>query len=94
MLLERVNKQFLRKLERKLGFSDRTRLEKLVVIEKGKFRNHVHMIVETQRGKTWSNSSVHSVLKRMHERDVRIEGVRNKKYPIKISKMVVRCHTV
>lgn len=47
MLLERVNKQFLRKLERKLGFSDRTRLEKLVVIEKGKFRNHVHMIVET-----------------------------------------------
>ncbi len=47
MLLERVNKQFLRKLERKLGFNDRTRLEKLVVIEKGKFRNHVHMVVET-----------------------------------------------
>ncbi len=50
--------------------------------------------IKTQRGKTWSNSSVHSVLKRMHERDVRIEGVRNKKYPIKISKMVIRCHTV
>ena len=50
--------------------------------------------INTQRGKTWSNGSVHSVLKRMHERDVRIEGVRNKKYPIKISKMVVRCHTV
>ena len=50
--------------------------------------------VKTHRGETWSNSSVHSVLKRMHERDVRIEGVRNKTYPIKISKMVVRCHTV
>ena len=50
--------------------------------------------IKTHRGKTWSNSSVHSVLKRMHERDVRIEGVRNKKYPIKISKMVVRFHTV
>ena len=50
--------------------------------------------IKTQRGKTWSNGSVHSVLKRMHERDVRIENIRNKKYPIKISKMVVRCHTV
>ena len=49
---------------------------------------------KSQRGKTWSNSSVHSVLKRMDERDVRIEGVRNKKYPFKISKMVVRYHTV
>ena len=47
MILESVNKQFLRKLERKLGFNDRTRLEKLVVIEKGKFRNHVHMVIET-----------------------------------------------
>jgi hypothetical protein len=55
--------------------------------------------IKTQRGKTWSNGSihsvhsVHSVLKRMHERDVRIENIRNKKYPIKISKMVVRCNT-
>lgn len=47
MLLEKTNKQFLRKLESKLGFNDRTRLEKLVVIEKGKFRNHVHMVIET-----------------------------------------------
>lgn len=46
MLLERVNKQFLTKLERELGFNDRTRLEKSVVIEKGNFRNHVHIVVE------------------------------------------------
>ena len=49
--------------------------------------------VKTHRGKTWGSGSVHSVLKRKHQRDLRIEGVRNKKYPIKISKMVVRCHT-
>ena len=49
--------------------------------------------IKTQRGKTWGSGSVHSVLKRMHERDVRIENIRNKKYPIKISKMVVRCNT-
>ena len=47
MLLERVNKQFVRKLERGLGFNNRTRLEKLVVIEKGTFRNHVYIVVET-----------------------------------------------
>ena len=50
--------------------------------------------VKTHRGKTWGSGSVHSVLKRKHQRDLRIEGVRNKKYPIKTSKMVVRCHTV
>ena len=50
--------------------------------------------IKTQRGKAWGGGSVHSVLKRKHQRDLRIEGVRNKKYPIKISKMVVRCHTV
>ena len=37
--------------------------------------------IKTQRGKTWSNGSVHSVLKRMHQRDVRIENIRNKKFP-------------
>jgi hypothetical protein len=49
--------------------------------------------VKTHRGKTWGSGSVHSVLKRKYQRDLRIDGVRNKKYPIKISKMVVRCHT-
>ena len=46
-ILEKVNKRFLRKLEKKLGFNDRTRLNRLVFIEKGKFRNHTHMMVET-----------------------------------------------
>ncbi|MAJ80687.1 MAG: hypothetical protein CMK30_05080 [Porticoccaceae bacterium] len=47
LILEKVNKRFLRKLEKKLGFNDRTRLNRLVFIEKGKFRNHTHMMVET-----------------------------------------------
>ena len=50
--------------------------------------------VKTQRGKTWSNSSVHSVLKRRHQRDVRIEELRNKKYPTKVSRMVIKYYTV
>ncbi len=47
LILEKVNKRFLRKLEKKLGFNNRTRLNRLVFIEKGKFRNHTHMMVET-----------------------------------------------
>ena len=46
--------------------------------------------IKTQRGKTWSNGSVHSVLKRMHQRDVRIENIRNKKFPIDISSLSFR----
>ena len=42
--------------------------------------------VKTTRGKTWCNSSVSSVLKRKHERDVRIQEIRNKEYSIKIGK--------
>jgi hypothetical protein len=42
--------------------------------------------VKTPRGKKWFNTSVSSVLKRKHERDIRIEQVRNKEYPIKIGK--------
>ena len=49
--------------------------------------------IKTQRGKNWSNSSVHSVLKRRHQRDVRIEGIRNKKFPTKVSRMVIRYYT-
>ena len=41
--------------------------------------------IKTQRGKTWSNSSVHSVLKRRHQRDARIDNLRLKKYPSKLS---------
>ena len=50
--------------------------------------------IKTQRGKTWSNSSVHSVLKRRHQRDVRIEELRNKKYPTKVSRMIIKYYTV
>ena len=45
--------------------------------------------IKTQRGKTWSNSSVHSVLKRRHQRDLRIEQIRNQHFPTKISKFEV-----
>lgn len=47
LLLEKVNKRFLRKLEKKLGLNDRTRLNRLVFIEKGKSRNHSHFMIET-----------------------------------------------
>ena len=46
--------------------------------------------IKTQRGKTWSNGSVHSVLKRRHQRDLRIQDVRNKKFPIEISSLSFR----
>ena len=38
--------------------------------------------IKTHRGKTWTKtgSSVHSVIKRMREREERIKNVRNKKY--------------
>ena len=49
--------------------------------------------VKTTRGKTWFNSSVSSVLKRKHERDVRIQEIRNKEYPIKIGKFSVKYYT-
>jgi hypothetical protein len=47
LLLQKVNKRLLRKLENKLGFNDRQRLGRLVFIEKGRSRNHTHMMVET-----------------------------------------------
>ena len=45
--------------------------------------------IKTPRGKKWFNTSVHSVLKRKHQRDNRIENQRNKKYPIKIGRFSV-----
>ena len=42
--------------------------------------------IPTHRGKKWFNNSVFSVLKRKHERDTRIEKVREKKFSLKISK--------
>ncbi len=49
--------------------------------------------VKTARGNTWYNTSVSSVLKRKHERDLRIQEVRNKQYPIKIGKLSVKYYT-
>ena len=49
--------------------------------------------VKTTRGNTWFNTSVSSVLKRKHERDVRIQELRNKEYPIKIGKLSVKYYT-
>ena len=49
--------------------------------------------VKTTRGNTWFNTSVSSVLKRKHERDLRIQKIRNKEYPIKIGKFSVKYYT-
>ena len=49
--------------------------------------------VKTTRGNTWFNTSVSSVLKRKHERDLRIQEIRNKEYPIKIGKLSVKYYT-
>jgi hypothetical protein len=47
----------------------------------------------TPRGKTWFNTSVSSILKRKHERDIRIQEIRNQKYPIKIGKLAIKYYT-
>ena len=49
--------------------------------------------LQTPRGKTWFNTSVSSVLKRKHERDVRIQEIRNQEYPIKIGKFSIKYYT-
>jgi len=43
--------------------------------------------IKTHRGCEWFNTSVSSVLKRKHERDVMNEQIRNQYYPSKISKI-------
>ena len=45
--------------------------------------------IKTHRGKKWFNSSVISVLKRKHERDLRIQQIRNQHFPSKVSKFEV-----
>ena len=51
------------------------------------------MNIKTTRGNTWFNTSVSSVLKRKHERDLRIEEIRNKKFKTKIGKFSVKYYT-
>nr|ABZ08233.1 hypothetical protein ALOHA_HF4000APKG2J17ctg1g40 [uncultured marine microorganism HF4000_APKG2J17] len=45
--------------------------------------------IKTHRGKNWFSSSVISVLKRKHERDLMNVQVRNQYFPTKISKFEV-----
>ena len=49
--------------------------------------------IKTHRGKKWFNTSVSSVLKRKHERDVLFDEIRNRHYPTKISKMKLKYYT-
>ena len=49
--------------------------------------------IPTHRGKKWFNTSVFSVLKRKHQRDVRVEELRNREYPTKIGKMSLKYYT-
>lgn len=50
--------------------------------------------VKTTRGNTWFNTSVSSVLKRKHERDMRIDEVRKKEFPMKIGKLAIKYYSV
>ena len=45
--------------------------------------------IKTLRGKNWFSSSVISVLKRKHERDIMNEQIRNQYFPSKVSKFKV-----
>ena len=45
--------------------------------------------ISTHRGRTWSNSSVHSVLERKHQRDLRVKKLRNKEYKSRYSNFKV-----
>ena len=43
--------------------------------------------IKTHRGCSWFNTSVSSVLKRKHERDVMVNEIRDQHYPSEVSKM-------
>ena len=49
--------------------------------------------IKTHRNKQWFNTSVSSVLKRKHERDVLYDEIRNQHFPTKISKMKLKYYT-
>ena len=49
--------------------------------------------VSTARGNSFYNTSVSSILKRRHERDIRIEEMRNKEFPVKIGKFSLKYYT-
>ena len=45
--------------------------------------------IKTHRGCEWFNTSVSSVLKRKHERDLMNDQIRNQHFPSKVSKFEV-----
>jgi len=45
--------------------------------------------IKTLRGKNWFSSSIISVLKRKHERDLMNEQIRNQHFPSKVSRFEV-----
>ena len=49
--------------------------------------------VKTARGNSFYNTSVSNLLKRRHERDARIEEMRNKEFPVKIGKFRLTYYT-
>ena len=49
--------------------------------------------IKTLRGKKWFSSSVISVLKRKHERDLMNEQIKNQHFPSKFSKFEVNYYT-
>ena len=51
------------------------------------------MNIKTIRGNTWFNTSVSSVLKRKHERDLRIQEIRYQKFETKIGKFSIKYYT-
>ena len=62
----------------------------IVTIEKGGVRERYHKWlnqsgIKTLRGKKWFSSSVISVLKRKHERDLMNEQIKNQHFPSKAS---------
>ena len=68
-------------------------IKHLYDIERWGYRKISHWLnqsgIKTHSGKNWFSSSVISVLKRKHERDVRIQQIRNQHYPAKISNFEV-----
>jgi hypothetical protein len=46
--------------------------------------------IKTKRGKKWFPQSVYSVLKRKHQRDVRIEEVRKQEYQIQMDRLKLK----
>jgi hypothetical protein len=50
--------------------------------------------IKTHRVKNWLSSSVISVLKRKHERDLMNEQIKNQHFPTKISKLEVNYYII